>query len=59
MKLEATIGALLLSRLSTSCGHGSTHGDDGWSSEELAELEAKWGTEVAVLCAIADHAGLM
>ncbi|KEY69422.1 hypothetical protein S7711_05736 [Stachybotrys chartarum IBT 7711] len=45
MRLEATIGALLLSRLSTSCGHGSTHGGDGWSSEELAELEAKWGTE--------------
>ncbi|KAH7313339.1 arginase family-domain-containing protein [Stachybotrys elegans] len=44
MRSVVALGLLLLGRLSAACGNDK-HDDREWSPEELAELEAKWGTE--------------
>lgn len=46
MKSAVLLSWLFWGSMSAGCGHGGRE----WTKEELAELEAEWGTDVSFFC---------
>lgn len=46
MKSAVLLSWLFWGSMSAGCGHDK-HGGREWTKEELAELEAEWGTDVS------------